>query len=205
MAELDYSAYINEWETNPEFQAELGTRQAGSVPGTFERTYGVAPDSYADLERLYLGDLSAAAGFGQLYWAVKTGFLSGPYNKIGSFDFSGFEIIAPLQTAAGSMDIRTPEGYAAFMEMPEAEQFAHVALGINPLTGKVYETFAAVEWSPGGICITPVTGGIERLRRGGAVGYYDDVWHVTVYGRVPGSVLVDMDVVGRSNVSCYPR
>jgi len=204
IASLDYSDYIQEWAGDPELQASLGTRQPTGSAETFLATYGVPFDGYGKVERLYLGDLTAKGGFGGCYWALKVMFMGEPAGELGHFDFSGLELVQPIETASGAYSIRTEEGYQEFKKLPVSEQFEIISVALNPLTGKVYETFDSQEWVPGGICIEPVTEAVDRLARGGAVGYYDNVWHVTVYGRAPGSVLVDMDIVGKKLMRCRP-
>ena len=98
-------------------------------------------------------------------------------------------------------EIFTTDGFAEFRLLPADEQLLIVHGGINPSTGRLYETFTDETWHQFGICISKLEGedaiveipvAPDRLEPG------EDFrteprqgWRIILFGEEPGSVLID--------------
>jgi hypothetical protein len=80
--------------------------------------------------------------------------------------------------------------FSNFLQAEPVEQLRMVFAGINPATGKVYESFERADWHPGGIYLEPCTDQkqIDKLNKG--FERYDrklpmTYWKITFFGERP--------------------
>lgn len=99
---------------------------------------------------------------------------------------------------------------AELIAMDRLELFQQCAVGINPVTGRLYDSFTNEEWTPGGYCVEVVDDPVEIAERwphhrmpinpadptaGGVTP--DVVWQIQLFGAEPGTVI--FDTVAMSN------
>jgi hypothetical protein len=109
---------------------------------------------------------------------------------------NGMQLFPELATAAG---------LAAFEQMSATEKLNHYYYGINPLTGKFYESFGP-EWNAGGLCFGPevteretrqAANGRELVVNYGDKDQFTEIYKYKVFGETAGAVLYeDMLAVG---------
>ncbi|GEM_PF-3030589 len=99
-------------------------------------------------------------------------------------------------------ELLTPSGYSEYMAVSTTDRLAKCFPMVNTITGKLYRTFQATEWCPGGINIEIIddpatisrdyadyTVPLDPLNLSGEYRSASSVWAVTVYGEAPDTVL----------------
>ena len=99
-------------------------------------------------------------------------------------------------------ELLTPGGCSDYMAASSADRLARCFPMVNTITGKLYRTFQATEWSPGGMNIEIIddpaiisrdyanyTVPLDPLNLSGDYRPASAVWAVTIYGELPDTVL----------------
>lgn len=158
--------------------------------------YQISDRELTSREAARLGEIVLPNG-NQAVWTSLLMILGRFYEKNGRLPMDGFEAMSGFPCIGDA---------ECFSQLSDTEKLESCYPAVNPITGRVYDTFQATRWAPGSISVTivddpaviakdfpPYRLPLDWSNPNGATRAPKSIWVFKIYGEKPETSLLDFN------------